>query len=217
MLYSFFVLQINLVRLFILTQVCRRRQHYYNRIWPYPQINGIPVVLWKHQQNVILSIGSLLRKKKTQVQTRKGKMKKENVNHLYAVSVLYNPQLEPCAALRCKFSVAQLMAYSSHLMLLLSKAELHLWKGMDYGIFTHVAQTQRALKRTPGTAAAVKGLHPLFPLFHCDPHLRVWLPDYFLQISLICTYSNRVLQENVFRCNDEHLAINYTHLHILSR
>lgn len=36
-----------------------------------------------------------------------------------------------------------------------------------------------------------KRLHPLFPLFHCDPHWRGWHPDHFLQIILICSHSNR--------------------------
>lgn len=35
-----------------------------------------------------------------------------------------------------------------------------------------------------------KRLHPLFPLFRYDPRLRVWHPDYFLQISLICSHSD---------------------------
>lgn len=39
-------------------------------------------------------------------------------------------------------------------------------KVMDYGVFTHVAQTQKALKRTPGTAAGGTGkmISPTVPI-----------------------------------------------------
>lgn len=110
-----------------------------------------------------LKITTMLHTKIKKKCKRKRTWGREIKKHFYPVAVQYNFQLEPCAHLRCKLSVAQLMAYSSHLMLLHWQAELHLWKGMDYDGFTLVAQTQRGLLELRQEEKA-KQLNPPLPL-----------------------------------------------------
>lgn len=127
---------------------------------------------------------------------------KEKYKPFHPAVVCCNFQLGPCAPLRCNFFRGPFdgVFISSNVVTL--KGWIAFVKRNELRIFTHVAQTQRALKRTPGSAAGGKSKVIVPTVLIISIWLLPWslTPRLLLQTTLIWRHT-KIWFEHRYRCS----------------